>query len=50
MKIDGKIRDEKLQCNNNQEAAKVCALLGKIDIYQYLTYEEILPIDKSKMI
>ena len=35
---------KKLQCDINREAAKISALLsGKIDKYQYLTGEEILP-------
>ena len=44
MTIDDQIRDEKLQSNINREAAKISALLsGKIDKYEYLTGEEILP-------
>ena len=43
MTID-KIRDEKLQYDINKETAKISALsLGKIDNYEYLTGEEILP-------
>ena len=43
----GKIRDEKLQCDTNREAAKISAWSsGKIDKYEYLTGEEILPSDK----
>ena len=46
MKIDDKIRDEKLQYDINKEAAKISALtFGKIDKYEYLTGEEILPFD-----
>ena len=46
MTIDDKIRDEKLQCDINREAAKISALtFGKIDKYEYLTGEEILPFD-----
>ena len=36
MKIDDKIKDEKLQCDINREAAKISALLsGKTDKYVY---------------
>ena len=43
MTIEDGIRDEKLQCDINREAAKMSALSsGKIDIYEYLTGEEIL--------
>ena len=38
------VRGEKLQFKINQEAAKISALLsGKIDKYEHLTSEEILP-------
>ena len=51
MKIDDKIRNEKMQYNISREAAKISALYsGKIDRYEYLTSEEILPSDQSKMI
>ena len=51
MTIDDKIKDEKLQYNINREAAKISALLtGKIDKYEYLTGEEILPSDQSRII
>ena len=51
MTIDDKIRDEKLQYNINREAAKVSTLpSGKIDRYKYLTGEEILPSDQSRII
>ena len=44
MIIDDQIKDKKLQCNINREAAKISALSsGKIDKYKYLTGEEILP-------
>ena len=43
-----KIRDEKLLCDINRAAAKILALSsGKIAKYEYLTVEEILPIDQS---
>ena len=51
MTIDDKLRDEKLQYDINREAAKISALLsGKIDKYEYLTGEEILPSDQSRII
>ena len=38
MKIDNKIRDKKVQCQINREAAKVSALSsGKIDKDEFLT-------------
>ena len=41
MKIDDKIKDEKLQSGVSREAAKISALSsGKIDKYEYLTGEE----------
>ena len=51
MTIDDKIRDEKLQYDINREAAKISALSsGKIDKYEYLTGEEILPPDQRRVI
>ena len=51
MTIDDKIRDEKLQYDINREAEKMSGLLlGKIDKYEYLTGEEILPPDQSRVI
>ena len=50
MTIDDKVKDGKLQYDINREAAKISALLsGKIDKYEYLTGEEILPSDQSKI-
>ena len=50
MTIDDKIKDEKLQYEITREAAKVSALSsGKIDKYKYLTGEEILPYDQSRI-
>ena len=44
MTIEDQIRDEKLQYDINREAAELSALpSGKIDKYEYLTGEEILP-------
>ena len=46
MIIDDKIRDEKLQNDINRDVAKISPLLSsKIDKYEYLTDEEILPPD-----
>ena len=51
MKVNDKIIDEKLQYDINKEAAKIPALSsGKIDKYEYLTGEEILPSDQSRKI
>ena len=51
MTIDDKIRDEKVPCNINKEAAKISALSsGKTDKYEFLTGEEILPSDQSRII
>ena len=50
MRIDHKIRDEKLQYDIKREAAKISALSsGKIDKYEYLTDEEILPSDQRQI-
>ena len=47
MTIDDKIRDKTLQYDINREAAKISALSsGKIDKYEYLIEEEILPSDQ----
>lgn len=46
-----KIRDEKLQCDINREAAKISALLsGKFERREYLSDEEMLPTDQSRII
>ena len=51
MAVDDKIRDEKVQYDINREAAKISALSsGKIDKYEFLTGEEILPLDQSRII
>ena len=51
MTINGKIKDEKLSGNINREAAKISALSsGKIYKYVYLTGEEILLSDQSRII
>ena len=51
MGINDKIRDENLQYDINREIAKILALkFRKIDKYEYLTSEEILWRDKSRII
>ena len=51
MTIDDKIRDEKSQYAINREAAKISALSsGIIDKNEYLTGDEILPSDQSRVI
>ena len=51
MTIENKIKDEKLQYDINREAAKISALSsGKIDKYEYLTGEEILPSNQQQII
>ena len=51
MTIEDKIKDEKLQYDINREAAKISALSsGKIDKYEYLTGEEILPSNQQQII
>ena len=45
-----KIQDEKLQYDINREAASISALSsGKVDKYEHLTSEEILPSDQSRI-
>ena len=49
--MSSKIKDEKLQHDINREASKISVLSsGKIDEYEYLTGEEILPSDQSRVI
>ena len=51
MTIDNKIRDKKLQYSVNRAAAKISALSsGKIDKYKYITGEEILLSNQSRII
>ena len=51
MTIEDQIRDEKLQYDINREAAKISALPSdKIDKYEFLTGEEILPSNQKQMI
>ena len=51
MTIDGQIRDEKLQYDINRKAAMISALSSnKIDKYEYLTGQEILPSNRQQVI
>ena len=51
MATDDKIKDEKLQYDINREPTKPSALLsGKTDKYEYLTGEEAVPSDQSRII
>ena len=51
MATEDQIKDEKLQYDINREAAKISALSsGKIDKYEYLTGEEILPSNQQQII
>ena len=51
MTIGDQIKDEKLQYDINREAAKISALSsGKIDKYDYLTGEEIIPSNQQQII
>ena len=51
MIIDDQIRGEKLQYDINRESAKISVLSSsKIDRYEYLTGEEILPSNLQQII
>ena len=51
MTIEDHIKDEKLEYDINREAAKISALSsGKINKYEYLTGEEILPSNQQQII
>ena len=51
MTIEHQIKDEKLQYDINRESAKISALSsGKLDKYEYLTGEEILPSNQQQII
>ena len=48
---DDKIRDEKLQNDINKETTKILALSSvKIEKYEYLTIEEILPSSQDRIL
>ena len=51
MTTDDQIRDEKLKCDINREAAKISALSsGKVRKYEYITGEDILPSNQQQII
>ena len=51
MTIQNDIKNQKLEYDYNREVTRLSALLSsKIGKYQYLTGEEILPLDQKKMI
>ena len=51
MTIDDQIWDEKLQYHVNKKAAIILALSSnKVDKYEYLTGEEILPSNRQQII
>ena len=51
MTTEDQIKDEKLQYEINREAAKISALSsGKLDMYEYVAGEEILPSNQQQMI
>ena len=51
MTISDQIKDDKLQYDINREAPKTSALsLGKLNKYEYLTGEDILPSNQQQII
>ena len=51
MTINDQVKNEKLQYDINRKAAEMSALSsGKIDKYEYLTGEEILPSNQQQII
>ena len=51
MTTNDKVSDERQHYDINKEAAKLSVLsLGKVDKYEYLTGEEILPSNRRKII
>ena len=51
MTIDHKMKDEKLQHDIYREAAKISALSSKkVDKYEFMTGEEILPLYQRRAI
>ena len=49
MTIEDKIKNKKLQYDINREAAKISALSSsKMDKYEYLTGEEIIPPNQQE--
>ena len=51
MTIEDQIKDEKLQYDINREAVRILALSsGKLDKYEYITGEEMLPSNQQEII
>ena len=51
MTIEDQVKDKKLQYDINREAPKISALSsGKLDKYEYLTGEEIIPSNQQQII
>ena len=51
MRINDQIKDEKLQYDINTKAAKISALSSdKIHRYEYITGEDILPLNQQQII
>ena len=51
MTINNQIKEEKLQCTINREAAKISALSsGKLHKYEYLTGQDVLPSNQQQII
>ena len=51
MTTEDQIKDEKLQYDINREAGEISTLSsGKLDKYEYLTGEEILPSNQQQII
>ena len=51
MAIDDHIKDEKRQYDINREALKISPFsLGKLEKYEYLTGEELLPSNQKQII
>ena len=51
MALEDQVRDEKLQYDINRKVAKISASSsGKIDKYEYLTGEDILPSNQQQII
>ena len=49
MTIEDQIKDEKLQYDINRGCKNIGFIIGKIDKYEYLTDEEILPSNQQQI-
>ena len=50
MTTDDEIRDKKLQYNFERKPVRILALLPcRLDKYEYLTGEEVLPLNQSRV-